>query len=74
LKRERRQALGDRCATAPLQEVHKLLCLAARRSMSISVQRSRRSPVPAPGHNRLFAKGSLLASHLTKHVRSVTKL
>ena len=26
------------------------------------------------GHNRLFAKGSLLASHLTMYVQSVTNL
>ena len=36
------------CAAASLQEVHKLLCLAARRSRSIRLQRSRRPPVPAP--------------------------
>lgn len=29
---------------------------------------------PALGHNRLFAKGSLLASHLTMYVQSVTNL
>lgn len=28
----------------------------------------------ALGHNRLFAKGSLLASHLTMYVQSVTNL
>ena len=33
-----------------------------------------RSRGPAIGHNRLFAKGSLLASHLTMYVQSVTNL
>ena len=36
--------------------------------------RTGRSWVPAIGHNRLFAKGSLLASHLTMYVQSVTNL
>jgi hypothetical protein len=28
----------------------------------------------SPGHNRLFAKGSLLASHLTMRLQLLTKL